>query len=129
LSPPVTSKKREPEKVPFPAQASKKSKSLKSVVTADGVSFGHLDLMVAQLNKRIFGKMGTCSMIEKMYAPNVVLKTPSLSYGVSVAPGQYATYVTQYKPGHGSQIYLTSLLSLGMFSSSLRRWEECCVWW
>jgi hypothetical protein len=43
--------------------------------------------MVAQLNKGIFGKMGNCSMIEKVYVPNnVVLKTPSPSYGVSVAP-------------------------------------------
>jgi hypothetical protein len=57
---------------------------LKSVAAADGVSLGHIDLMVAQLNEGIFGKMGNCSMIEKVYVPNVVLKTPSPSYGVSV---------------------------------------------
>ena len=60
--------------------------------------------MVSQLNKWIFGKMGNCIMIEKVYVPNVVLKTPSPSYGMSVAPGQCATYVTQNIAGHGSQI-------------------------
>jgi hypothetical protein len=44
-------KKRESEKVPSQIQDAKRSKSSKSVVVADGVSLGHLDLMVAQLNK------------------------------------------------------------------------------
>jgi hypothetical protein len=77
---------------------------LKSVAAVDGASFGHIDLMVSQLNKGILGKMGNCSMIEKVYVPNVVLKIPSPSYGVSVAPGQCATHVTQNIGGHGSQI-------------------------
>jgi hypothetical protein len=55
LSPPATSKK-ESEKVPSQVQTAKKSKSLKSVAAVDGVSFGHIDLMVDQLNKGIFGK-------------------------------------------------------------------------
>jgi hypothetical protein len=104
LSPPGASKKRESEKVPSQDQVAKRSKSSKSVAVADGVSLGHLDLMVTQLNKGIFGKMGNCSMIDKVYVPNVVLNTPSPSYGVSVAPSQYTTYVTQNKAGHGSQI-------------------------
>jgi hypothetical protein len=104
MTPSTDSKKRESEKVPSQFQAAKKSKSLKSVATTDGVSRGHIDLMVAQLNKGIFGKMGNYSMIEKVYVPNVVMKTPSPSYGVSVTPGHYATYVTQNKVGHGSQI-------------------------
>ena len=104
LAPPAASKKREPEKVPSQAQAAKKPKSLKSVAAADGVSLGQLDLMVAQLNKGIFGKMGNCSMIEKVYVPDVALNTPSPAYGMSVAPSQFATYVTQNKAGHGSQI-------------------------
>jgi hypothetical protein len=104
LAPPAASKKREPEKVPSQVQAAKKSKSLKSVAETDGSSFGHIDLMVSQLNKGIFGKMGNCSMIEKVYVPSVVLKTPSPSYGVSVAPGQCATFVTQNIVGYGSQI-------------------------
>jgi hypothetical protein len=104
LAPPAASKKRESEKVPSQVQDAKESKSLKSVAAADGISLGHIDLMVAQLNKGIFGKMGNCNMIEKVYVPNVVRKTPSPSYGVSVAPGQYATYVTQNIAGHGSQI-------------------------
>jgi hypothetical protein len=86
LAPPAVSKKGESEKVPSQGQAAKKSKSLKSVAVADGVSLGHIDLMVAHLNKQIFGKMGNCTMIEKVYVPNVMLKTPSPSYGVSVAP-------------------------------------------
>jgi hypothetical protein len=98
------SKTSETEKVPSQVQAAKKTKSSKSVGAADGASFGHIDLMVSQLNKGIFGKMGNCSMIKKVYVPNVVLKTPSPSYGVSVAPDQYVTYVTQNKAGHGSQI-------------------------
>ena len=104
LAPPAASKKRETENVPSQVQAAKKSKSSKSVAAADGVSVGLIDVMVAQLNKGIFGKMGNCSMIEKVYVPNVVLKTSSPSYGVSVAPGQCATYVTQNIAGHGSQI-------------------------
>ncbi len=59
LAPPAASKKRESEKFPSQVQDAKKSKSSKSVATADGVSLGHIDLMVAQLNKGIFGKMGT----------------------------------------------------------------------
>jgi hypothetical protein len=54
LAPPETSKKREPEKVPSQVQGAKKSKSLTSVAVADGVSLGHIDFMVAQLNKGIF---------------------------------------------------------------------------
>ncbi len=113
LTPPAVSKKREPEKVPSQAQTAKKSKSLKSVAAADGVSLGHIDLMVAQLNKGIFGKMGSCGMIEKVYVPNVLLKTPSPSYGVSVVPDQYATHVTQNKTGHGSQILFDLVTQFG----------------
>jgi hypothetical protein len=69
--------------------------------------------MVAQLNKGIFGKMGNCSMIEKVYVPNVVIKTPSPSYGVSVDPVQYVTYVTQNKDGHGSQILFDLSVQFG----------------
>ena len=67
LAPPAASKKRESEKVLSQAQAVKKPKSSKSVAAVDGVSLGHIDLMVAQLNKGIFGKMGNCSMIEKVF--------------------------------------------------------------
>jgi hypothetical protein len=82
--------------------------------------------MVTQLNKGIFGKMGNCSMIEKVYVPNVVIKTPSPSYGVSVDPVQYVTYVTQNKDGHGSQILcmvakVFRLSSEEMRSVSLKR--------
>jgi hypothetical protein len=113
LAPPAASKKRESEKVLSLDQAAKKPKSSKSVPTADGVSLGHIDLMVSQLNKGIFGKMGNCSKIEKVYVPNVVLNTPSPSYGVSVAPSQYATYVTQNKAGHGSQILFDLVARFG----------------
>ena len=92
LAPPAASKKREPEKVPSQVQAAKKSKSLKSVAAADGVSFGHIDLMVAQLNKGIFGKMGNCSMIEKVYVPNVVLKTRLLMVCRLLRPVCYLCY-------------------------------------
>ena len=54
LAPPAASKKSEPEKVSSQSQATKKPKSSKSVASADGVSLGHIDLMVAQLNKGIF---------------------------------------------------------------------------
>jgi hypothetical protein len=132
LSPPTVSKKRESEKVPSQVQASKESKSSKSVETTDGVSLGHIDLHGGSTEQGdFFGKMGNCNMIEKVYVPNVVLKTPSPSYGVSVAPGQYVTYVTQNKAGHGSQILFDLATQFGnaMFSSSHRRWEECCAWW
>ena len=104
LAPPAASKKREPEKVPSQSQATKKLKSSKSVAVGDGVSLGNIDLMVAQLNKGIFGKMGTCSMIERVNVPDVVQNFRSPSYGVAVA--QYATYMTHNKAGHGSQILL-----------------------
>jgi hypothetical protein len=80
LAPPAASKKRETENVPSQVQAAKKSKSSKSVAAADGVSVGLIDVMVAQLNKGIFGKMGNCSMIEKVSVPNVDTMT---SYSTS----------------------------------------------
>jgi hypothetical protein len=86
LAPPAASKKREPEKVPSQSQATKKLKSSKSVAAADGVLLGNIDLMVAQLNKGIFGKMGSCSMIERVNVPDVVQNFRSPSYGVAVAP-------------------------------------------
>jgi hypothetical protein len=53
-TPPVASKKREPEKVPSQVQDSKKSKSLKSVAAADGVSLGHIDLMILSIILIVF---------------------------------------------------------------------------
>jgi hypothetical protein len=59
LVPPTTSKKRESEKDPqVPSRSVKISRSSKSVPVVDGVSLGHIDLMVVKLNKGIFGNIG-----------------------------------------------------------------------
>lgn len=103
-------KVKERKPVGVPPQASKTSKPTKSVAEADGVSLGHVELMVA---KKINDLFGSCSMIENMVCQG------SLLLG-SLLQNMTAEF--------GSHIIFDLADQSRMYSVSLRRWEESCGW-